>query len=158
MTIGVMLRQEQPAAREAVQQVRWKLVDDPFECEKTLLWMPTAPINLEGLAPVVAWLDIWEVAVPFRPYAILAQDIGTEEERVVSLPLLLDLRQPVYDSRAVFIRDCPRSRRLIETWARKEMAEGEDSDLAFLRAVWLVKPLLLALPNVWAIGKVSPRG
>ena len=155
MTPGVMLRQDRAQARAAARAAGWKLVDNPFECEHTLLWMPSAEIDLTAFAPVLEWLDRWEVAVPFRPYDVLAKDIGSEEERAASQSLLLDLRQPVYDSRVVLIRNCPRSRRLIQTWAKREMQEGEDADLAFLRAVWHVKPLILALPNTWADG--SPR-
>lgn len=156
MTVGVMLRQDGERAREAVRAVGWKLVDSPFACERMLLWMPSAKINLEAFDPVLQWLDRWEVAVPLRPYSTLAQHIGSEEERAVSQPLLLDLRQPVYDSRVVLIRNCPRARRLIQTWARQEMREGEDADLAFLRAVWHVKPLILALPKTWAEGGPTP--
>ncbi len=157
MTTGVMLRQGKESAREAVRHTPgWKLVDDPFECERTLLWMPSAEIHLTEFDPVLKWLDRWEVAVPFRPYDILAKDIGTEEERDASLPLLLDLRQPVYDSRVVLFRNCPRTRNLIQTWAKREMTEGEDADLAFLRAVWRVKPLILALPKTWAEGGPVP--
>ncbi len=157
MTTGVMLRQGKESAREAVRHTPgWKLVDDPFECERTLLWMPSADIRLEAFAPVITWLDRWEVAVPLRPYDILAKDIGTEEERAASLPLLLDLRQPVYDSRVVLFRNCPRTRNLIQTWAKREMKEGGDADLAFLRAVWRVKPLILALPKTWATGHPVP--
>ena len=157
MTTGVLLRQGKESAREAVRRTPgWKLVNDPFECERTLLWMPSVEINLAAFDPVLTWLDKWEVAVPFRPYDILAKDIGTEEEREESLPLLLDLRQPVYDSRIVLFRNCPRTRNLIQTWARREMREEEDADLAFLRAVWHVKPLILALPKTWAEGGPVP--
>jgi hypothetical protein len=151
-----MLRQDSEQAREAVRAAGWKLVADPFECEFTLLWMPSATINLGEFDPVLNWLSRWEVAVPFRPYDVLAKDIGSEEERAASLPLLLDMRQQVYDSRVVLIRACPRTRRLIQTWARQEMREGEDADLAFLRAVWRVKPLILALPKTWAEGGPVP--
>jgi len=156
MTVGVMLRQDKASARAAIQRVGWKLVDNPFECERTLLWMPTAPINLEEFEPVLHWLDRWEVAVPLRPYDILVQHIGSEDDRAASLPLLLDPRQPVYDSRVVLIRNCARARRLIEMWAKREMRAVEDADLAFLRAVWRIKPLLLALPNIWAAGTGPP--
>jgi hypothetical protein len=151
-----MLRQDREQAREAVVRVGWELVGNPFECEYTLLWMPSADIHLSEFAPVLQWLEKWEVAVPLRPYDILAKDIGSEEARAASLPLLLDLRQPVYDSRVVMIRNCPRARRLIQTWAKREMQEGEDADLAFLRAVWRVKPLILALPKTWAAGGPVP--
>lgn len=157
MTTGVMLRQDSEQAREAVRSAPgWELVDNPFECDRTLLWMPTAEINLAEFGPVLKWLERFEVAAPLRPYDILAKDIGSEEERTASLPLLLDLRQPVYDSRVVLIHNCPRARNLIRTWAKQEMREGEDADLAFLRAVWRVKPLILALPKTWAEGSPVP--
>jgi len=51
----------------------------------------------------------------------------------------------------VWMRDCARTRQLVKVWLRKEMSTGEDADLALLRAVWKIKPLLLALPQTWAV-------
>lgn len=53
------------------------------------------------VAAVFAWLKTWEVAAPLKAYSHLAQDEGTEAERAYTLELVKDLRQPVYDSRAV---------------------------------------------------------
>lgn len=151
ISVGVLLREDQIDARAAVARIGWRLVDDPFECDKTLIWVPSAPIDLAAFWPVVDWLDTWEMAVPLQSYSTLAQHLGTEEERAASRPLLLDLRQPVYDSRVVWMRDCARTRQLVKVWLRKEMSTGEDADLALLRAVWKIKPLLLALPQTWAV-------
>lgn len=148
--IGVMLRQPNPDAVEAVGRAGWRIVSEPFECEHTLLWLPSAALDLEMFPPLVAWLSRWEVAVPLRTYTVLAENLGSEEERQASLPVLGgDLRQPVYDSRVLMIRRCARTRRLIKVWTQQETVEGENRDLAFLRAVWRVKPLLLALPRGW---------
>ena len=97
------------------------------------------------------WLETWEVAAPLRPYTELALYQGDEEERALTKTMLLDLRQPVYDSRAVFLRDCPAATALLEAWEQERAACHCTSfcGLPFLRAVWRVKPLLLALPAGW---------
>jgi len=50
----------------------------------------------------------------------------------------------------VFVRRCPDTRRLVETWhaERARFPSGEDR-LAFLRALYIVKPLVCDLPTVW---------
>ena len=105
---------------------------------------------------VARWLSAWEVAVPLRPYAELALHHGDDEERTLTKALLLDLRQPVYDSRAVFLIECERTAQLLVAW-EEERARCHCAGfcgLPFLRAVWRVKPLILALPAGWIIEDV----
>lgn len=106
----------------------------------------------EDVEAAISWLKAWEIAAPFRPYSHLAQDEGTEACRALTLPYIKDLRQPVYDSRMVFIReDGEKVQEFLAVWelerAKCECPDG--CDLSFLRAVWIVKPLILALPAGW---------
>lgn len=146
--IGVLLRQENAAAAAAITAVGWERVDDPFARDIVLLWSPRANIHLPAWEPVLKWMDQWEVAVPFRPYITQASLVGSEEERAATAKKIFDMRQPVYDSRVVVIRTCPSTRKLLRAWTQ-EMQDDGDDDLAFLRAVWQVKPLLLAMPTGW---------
>jgi len=89
-------------------------------------------------------LETWQVAVPLKPYNLLAQNLGDEAEREQTAAVIPDLRVPVYDHRCVFMRRCPESEELLARW----QVEG-GGILAFLRALYTVKPLVLALPNSW---------
>ena len=115
------------------------------------LYSPGVSVAAVDVAAVSRWLETWEVAAPLRPYSELALHQGDEEERTRTAMLLLDLRQPVYDSRAVFLRDCLATRALLEVLKQEREACRCTSfcGLPFLRAAWRVKPLLLALPAGW---------
>ncbi len=105
-----------------------------------------------GLIPVgFELLERWQVAVPLWDYKVLAQDVGTEDERERTLQVIRDLRVPLYDTRLVFLRECTESRALVAQWMEERMDSTEDR-LAFLRALYQVKPLVLALPCTWTLG------
>lgn len=115
------------------------------------LYLDGVKVQRDDIESAFRWLGAWEAAVPLRPYATLAQDYGTPEERAVTEQVALDLRQPVYDYRALFIRRCSRTDELLTAWA-DEKAQCECDGfcpLPFLRAVWRVRPLILALPAGW---------
>ena len=107
-----------------------------------------AEVTTDDVASVFSWLKKWEVAAPLKAYSHLAQDEGTPAERELTLQLIKDLRQPVYDSRAVWLRDCPAVESLMVVWEeeKRHCDCAAPCDLPFLRAVWIVKPLILALP------------
>lgn len=85
------------------------------------------------------WLDRWEVIAPFRPYAELAQDIAGSEVLKIG-----DLRQPVYDPRLIFIKTNAKGKKFWERFTSGK--EVMDPRLAFLSALWDVKPLTKPLP------------
>jgi hypothetical protein len=96
----------------------------------------------------VAWdlLDKWEVVAPLYDYNVLAAELGSPADRELTKEVILDLRVPVYDTRVFFLRRCPTAEELMERW----MAEPGDRHLAFMRALWHVKPLILSTPRTWA--------
>jgi hypothetical protein len=78
--------------------------------------------------------------------------VGTPAERERTKAVIRDLRVLLYAHELLFVRDSPDGRRFIETW-RAECGDGNgsgsDERLAFLRALYLVKPVFCALPRSW---------
>lgn len=122
-------------------------VDVPcLEFARTFLW---SGINFRGdlLAAGFQALDAWELAVPLLSYEKLARDVGSDGDRQRTEKLVRDLRVPLYDVRLIFVRRCAVTRRFLDAW----LAEEGDRSLAFLRALYRVKPLVLALPTTWVL-------
>jgi len=115
---------------------------------KTIWYDPSLVLRPELVSVGVNFLDTWEVAVPFSDYKTLALNIGSDDDREKTKKVIRDLRVPVYDTRLIFVRHTKETERLFATW-NEEMQDGGDTRLAFMRAVYKVKPFLLALPCSW---------
>lgn len=115
----------------------------PFE--RTVIWNTSAKVDAGLFAVGLALLDKWEIAVPLWDYNVLAQGIGTEEERAATKAIIRDLRVPVYDIRLIFAKRTPDTERLIKAWSD----EPGERRLAFMRTLYRVKPFILALPCSW---------
>ena len=89
----------------------------------------------------------WQAAAPLWSYTELACHIGTDEDRYATKAVIRDLRVPLYDTRVLFVRRCDDTRRLLALWL--EECKRGDTRLAFLRAMYQVKPVLCALPAQW---------
>jgi len=74
-----------------------------------------------------------------------------DEMRTYTQKVVRDLRVPLYDIRFMVMRRCENTRRLLEVWE----GEGEYTRLSFLRSLYRVKPLVLALPCTWT-GQWAP--
>jgi hypothetical protein len=61
---------------------------------------------------------------------------------------LHDLRVPVYSHELLFVRASEAGRKFLSTW-RAECDGGGDHRLAFLRALYAVKPVFCVLPRLW---------
>jgi len=98
------------------------------------------------------FLERWDVAAPLWRYGVLAKDQGTPSDQKRTEAVIRDLRVLLYAHELLFVRDSPDGRRFLETW-RAECGDGNgtgsDERLAFLRALYLVKPLFCALPRSW---------
>lgn len=114
---------------------------------KNVIWNPDLPIRSAMFPIGLSLLDRWELAVPITDYNLLARDIGTEQDRQRTKRITHDLRVPVYDTRLIFARQCLATEQLFEQWQAEK--EAGDERLAFLRALYTVKPYILALPSVW---------
>lgn len=120
--------------------------------ERVLYLDPSAPLKLDLIPAGFRFLDRFEVCAPVWSYDELAEHLGTEEERERTREVIHDLRIPVYDTRVLFLRWTDSTRDLMLLW-HEEMEAGGDERLAFQRALYQVKPLILPLPTTWIHGK-----
>jgi len=113
----------------------------------TILWDPRySPNCLQLIATFKAMRSFgWDLAVPIKSYAKLTNGIGNEKDRELTKSVIHDLRVPYYNTHLLFIRRNEKTKQLVETWY-KEMAGRSDECLAFMRALYKVKPLILPLP------------
>lgn len=120
--------------------------------EKTLFIAPETCVPSDLLRVGFDLLDKWDVAAPLWRYGVLAKDVGAPADRKRTEAVIRDLRVLLYAHELLFVRDSPDGRRFLETW-RAECGDGNgaggDERLAFLRALYLVKPLFCALPRSW---------
>ena len=90
------------------------------------------------------WLDRWDLIVASRPYSELAMDVVTDKNREKALKTLGDLRVPLPDSRAMFLKDSQKARSTYENWLVLKNEYNEH--LALLIAIWYLKPYYKLLP------------
>lgn len=142
------------AAQAAPGLERLPQADSPTDSclpfPKTLWYDPAVRLRPDLIATGFELLETWELAAPLYSYQTLARDLGTDSERALTEGLIHDLRVPVYETRCLFLRRCRGTRDLMAAWGA-EMGNGGDERLAFLRALYRVKPLVLALPVTWVI-------
>jgi len=117
----------------------------------TLVWNGRVPLPYERIAEGFKLLETWEIAVPMFSYTTLASNIGTDEDREKTQAVVRDLRVPVYETGLMFLRHSDATEQLMRCWEDEEIPDG-DPRLAFLRAVYQIKPLILALPVDWRGG------
>ncbi len=146
---GIVLQVEDERIQQRAAQYRLPAkVQDGYDLpwERTLFLDPAigrVPWGL--LARGFGFLTTWEAAAPVWSYETLAADVATGDERKATEALIGDLRVPLYETGLLFVRRCENSERLLNLWRE----EGGDERLAFLRALYQVKPLFLALPRSW---------
>jgi len=98
-------------------------------------------------------LKRWEIAIPIGDFDILAESVGTPEDRALTKSILGDLRVPLYDIQQIYARRCPEVKKLFKDWdLEKAKLPGGDPRLAFLRALYVNPLLILALPPSWIKG------
>jgi hypothetical protein len=173
---GIVLREpnrqvEAEAAKHALPViVASDMTTWPFE--RALLVGPKAAVPWQLVEAGYHLVTLWDAAAALMvgdddQHVRLAADIeGTDTERKRTVKLLGDLRVPIYASELLFVRRSEMTIDLIETW-RAEMVHGPEERLAFLRAFFLTKPKLCALPSIWtgaarqmayASGSTQPLG
>jgi len=119
------------------------------------------PLRKELIPIAFDLLRSWELAIPLLDFNVLAESIGTEEDKKLTLESVGDLRVPVYDTRQMFVKRCPASSMLLMEWEEEKAKLGDSGDerLAFLRALCNNPMLVLALPPSWRDGiKVGSDG
>lgn len=108
----------------------------------------SVPLRLALLPVGLTLLAKWELVAPLYSYDVLASKIGSEEDRDRTKSIIHDLRVPVYDTRLLFMRRSKNIECLMTYW-HEEMQHGGDERLAFMRALYLSKPQILAVPTTW---------
>ena len=120
----------------------------PFAYGKTLFVEPGSQVPWDLLPAAWHFLERWDAAVPLWRYGTTAADIGTKEERKATGAIVRDLRVLLHSWELLFVHRNEAGMALIETW-KEEYAGGGDKRLAFLRALYTVKPRLCVLPTSW---------
>jgi hypothetical protein len=115
---------------------------------RTLVWSADVRLRIDLIGAGFGLLERWEVAVPLLSAQGLASEVGDESERALTAELIHDLRVPAYQSGAMFVRRTEATEEMLAAW-QAERARGPDEHLALLRAIYQVKPLVLALPATW---------
>jgi len=116
-----------------------------LEFAKTLILSASLSLTPGRLAVAFEWLDKWQVIAPLYSYDTLACHVGTPEEQADTAAVVRDLRVLLYQPGMVFIRRSAEGAALLDLWRQ---ATGNPY-LAFLRSLYRVKPLVLALPVCW---------
>lgn len=147
---GLVIRKDDKVARAMSKKcgVAIEMRDDwalPFE--RTLFISPGTCVPWDLVCPGFEFLQRWDAAAPLWRYGAMAADLGTPDERKRTQSLTHDLRLLVFAPEMLFVRRSDAGQTFITTW-RDECAHG-DERLAFLRALYLVKPLFCALPRSW---------
>ncbi len=117
-----------------------------FIYDKQVFWDGQTPLKESRIEKGLAQLDTWQVVAPLYD-TLLAVRCGDEEERRLTETIISDLRIPVYMTGIIFMRKCEETINLLQLW-RDELQHG-DSPLAFMRALYVAQPMILALPAAW---------
>lgn len=126
-----------------------------IEFDRVLIVAPGTVIPWDLVRHGFHFLQRWDAAAPLWRYGKVAADVGAPGEQKRTQKVTRDLRVLLYAQELLFVRNSPDGRALLATW-EQEMAGGGEPRLAFLRAVYRVKPLFLALPRTWS-SKVEGR-
>jgi hypothetical protein len=151
MSAGIVLKQDNPKARSLARKQQLEITVDPgypLPWDKVLYIGPGVCVPWEMLAYGFHFLERWDAAAPLWRYGVLAQDLGTKEQRAHVQAATLDLRLLTYEPGLLFVRNNAAGQDLVTYW-RKACRPGWDERLAFLYALHLVKPRLCALPRSW---------
>lgn len=141
---GEPLKQQITTTYEGLQVV----VGEPhLPFTRTVLWNTRTPIRHMLFAVGLAQLSKWQVAIPLFNHKLVASQIGNETDRNLTAKILPDLRVPVYQTDLIFVKKSKSTIALIELWL-EECKKG-DARLAWLRALYEIKPLYTAFPASW---------
>lgn len=138
------------AKKDGVGCIVGEIPELPFE--KTLIVAPGTRVPWHLLEAGWTLLDRWDAAVPLWQYTVTAETIGDQADRDRTLKVIRDLRVLLHATELVFVRANQPGRELAEKWATEcgDPQDGGDPRLAFLRALYLVKPRLYVLPISWS--------
>jgi len=150
MNAGIVLRKDDPVAHGYA--VRGKLTvtvsqDWALPWERTLFITPGTCVPWELLGVGFNFLAKWDLAAPLWKAGMLARDVGAPADRERTQKVTRDLRVPVYAHELLFVRASEAGRAFLAAW-RAECSHGEER-LAFVRALYMIKPVFCVLPRLW---------
>jgi hypothetical protein len=145
----VLTNGEYNPKRQAKIDIEIKKAPPFLQFSKTMLLDGNFKRINHNLIPIgFKMLDKFQICVPLHSYQELACNLGTEQEKKITQEIVHDLRCMVFEPRFMFVRRCPDMERLLKLF-EKEKKRGKDVKLAFLRAMYQIKPLILHLPVTW---------
>jgi hypothetical protein len=158
---GVLVRTERAVPvvvfGELERTLRFKFSPQPaLPFEMTFIWTPGVRINERAVKAGFASLmdfegtgeEAWEVIAMLASETALARDVGSIVERRKTRAAVGDLRLPVYDTGALWVRRTPATLRVVGRWA-DGLLEGADERHAFLRALYSERAMTRTLGPDW---------
>ena len=168
MKCVIVVRQADKVAESRARALGCELVvTDSWEVrgDATLFVAPGTIVPWDLLAAGFNFMVRWDAAAPLWRYGVTAADLGTPVERRETKRITRDLRIPVYAPELLFVKAGGDGAALVKAWRREsepgnEFPAGEhsagrppagtrDERLAFVRALYMVKPRFCALPLTW---------
>lgn len=153
----LVLGPQGPSVPSAFDGLRIAYGEVSLPFEQTLIWKPPMEISrvgvMQGFSRLLNVQDIhqaWEVLAMLVDLNLSAGKLGDEDERTRTLEVVGDLRLPVYDVRALWVRRTEATERTVARWAA-EVKGGADERHAFLRAIYTERPMLCTLPPGWHV-------
>jgi hypothetical protein len=119
----------------------------PWAADRVLIAEGGTAVPWEMLSAAWQFLERWDAAAPLWRYGTLAANLGTPAEQKRTQAIVRDLRIPAYACELLFVRNSPAGQELVRVW--QDECQHGDQRLAFVRALYLVKPLFCALPRSW---------
>jgi hypothetical protein len=151
MDMGLVVRINDPVACGKAKKLSVAVTvaqDWTLPWERTLFVAAGTCVPWDLVGAGFGFLERWDAAAPLWRYGATACTIGTPADQKRTQAVTHDLRLMVYAHELLFVRKSEAGEALISTWLA-EYADGGDARLAFLRALYIVKPTFCALPRSW---------
>jgi hypothetical protein len=158
MSNGISLLGSDKNLEKLAQGKGLNVVVDPemgMTWDKTLFVEPGTEVPWDLLPAAWHFLERWDAAVPLWRYSVNACDVGSKADRKRTQAVVRDLRVLLHAVELLFVRDSDDGKALLTAYCR-ERAEGGNKRLAFLRAMYEVKPRVCVLPRTW-LSKIYER-
>jgi hypothetical protein len=155
---GIVLSGPDKTIEAQARNKRLGIVVDPglpLAFDKALFVEPGTEVPWDLLPAAWHFLERWDAAVPLWRYGKTAADVGSKTERAQTQAMIRDLRVLLHSVELLFVRNNEDGQALMAAY-REELAGSSEKRLAFLRALYRVKPRLCVLPVTW-LAKVAAR-
>ena len=124
--------------------------------ERNLIWKPDelmlspdqAVVGFSRVEKLRSEYAAWDVAAMLHGDKAMASHFGSVEEREKTRAVIGDLRIPVYNTAALWVRKSEKTKKLLSAWWR-EVQAGASERHAFLRALYASPVYICTLPSGW---------